>query len=54
VGDVSERAGMDKDGDTLEGLHRVWLGGVLHEDSEGNRGTNVESSSKQLRAAATA
>jgi hypothetical protein len=41
VGDVGERTGVDEDGGTFERLHDGRLDGVLHEDGESARATDV-------------
>lgn len=43
-GYVSEWSGVDKDWSSLQGLHHVWLDGILHECSQGTTGTNVVAS----------
>lgn len=40
-GNVGKGSGVDKDGSTLKGLHKVGLDGILHEGSEGTANSDI-------------
>ena len=41
MGDVCEGTGMDENGSSFQGLHQVWLNGILHEHCEGTSNTDI-------------
>ena len=41
MGDVCEGTGMDENGRSFQGLHQVWLNGILHEHCEGTSNTDI-------------